>query len=103
LDRRHQLYGNALDSRSQKPLEDTITEADEMFQNAGEKGPPHLDPNDPPRPRANKRVGLGTMDNDRPPISGIVGRESKKIRLEVCENTQQTTIQPQVEKKLNRL
>jgi hypothetical protein len=30
-----------------------------MYQNAGEKGIPHLDPGDPPRRRANKRRGHG--------------------------------------------
>ena len=53
----------------------TEVEADEMYQNAGEKGIPHLDPDDPPRRRANKRVGHGTMENDRPPVVGIVGRQ----------------------------
>jgi transposase len=37
------------------------------------------------------------MDNDRPPILGVVGRTSVHIRLTVCDNTQQATIQPQVE------
>ena len=99
LERRHQLQGNAFDHRPDNALGDEVAEADELFQNAGEKGTPHPDPEDPPRGRANKRVGLGTMKNDRPPIQGIVGRTSGKIRLEVCENTQQKTIQPQVEKK----
>jgi transposase len=39
-----------------------------MYQNAGEKGDKHHDPSDPPRRRANKRPGLGTMENDRPPV-----------------------------------
>ena len=34
------------------------------------------------------------MANDRPPIQGVVGRTSGQIRLTVCENTQQQTIQP---------
>ncbi len=100
LERRHQLYGDAFDHRPQEPLPDTIAEADEMSQNVGEKGTLHPDPEDPPRPRANQRRGLGTMANDRPPILGMVGRDSKQIRLEVCDNTQQKTIQPLVEKKL---
>jgi transposase len=79
------------------PLPDQETESDEMFQNAGEKGHKHSDPEDPPRRRANKRRGIGTMENDRPPIHGVVGRESGQIRLTVCENTQQKTIQPKVE------
>jgi transposase len=49
------------------------------------------------RRRGNKRKGRGTMENDRPPISGIVGRTSGQVRLVVCDNTQRTTIQPQVE------
>ena len=99
LDRRHQLYGNAFDHRPLEALTDEIAEADELFQNAGKKGTPHPDPDNPPRRRANKRVGLGTMENDRPPIQGVVGRSSGKIRLDVCENTQQKTIQPQIKKK----
>jgi hypothetical protein len=55
-----------------------------MYQNAGEKGRKHADPDDPPRRRANKVKGHGTWDNDRPPIAGVVGRESGKIRLGVC-------------------
>lgn len=78
-------------------LGDEITEVDEMFQNAGEKGKQHLDPADPPRRRANKRRGRGTMENDRPPVVGIVGRESGQIRLFVTDNTQRQTVQPKVE------
>ena len=37
------------------------------------------------------------MANDRPPIVGTVGRRSGQIRLKVSDNTQQATIQPQVE------
>lgn len=69
-----------------------------MFQNAGAKGEKHDDPDDPPRRRANKRPGAGTMDNDRPPVLGVGGRTTGQIRLTVCDNTQQATIQPQVEK-----
>ena len=49
----------------------------------GEKGVPHLDPEDPPRRRANKIPGHGTWDNDRPPVCGVVGREGGQIRLSV--------------------
>jgi len=58
-------------------------EADEMYQNAGEKGVPQLDPEDPPRRRANKVRGHGTWDDDRPPILGIVGRDTGEIRLDI--------------------
>jgi len=97
LQRRHQVQRLALENRPTEPLPDDETEGDEMFQNAGEKGTPHRDPNDPPRCRGNQRRGLGTMENDRPPIQGVVGRTTGQIRLTVCENTQQVTIQPQVE------
>ena len=73
-----------------------------MFQNAGEKGTPQRDAEDPPRCRANNRRGLGTMPNDRPPIQGVVGRASGQIRLTVCDNTQQQTIPPKVEQATSR-
>ena len=46
---------------------------------------------------AHKRKGRGTFDNDRPPILGVVGRHSGQIRITVCDNVKQTTIQPGVE------
>jgi len=98
LEIRHKVQKWAEEHLPRSPLPDTKTESDEMFQNAGEKGDKHDDPDDPPRRRANKKRGLGTMKNDRPPIQGVVGRESGQIRLTVCDNTQQATIQPQVEK-----
>jgi transposase-like protein len=94
LERRHGIQALALENRDSSPLPDQVTEADEMFQNAGEKGERHSCPNDPPRRRANKRRGAGTMENDRPPVAGTVGRESGRVRLVVCEDTKQATIQP---------
>lgn len=76
-----------------------MTEADEMYQNAGEKGKKHSDPTDPPRRRANKVRGHGTWDNDRPPIAGVVGRESHAIRLKLCKNSDRATLQSFVEAK----
>ena len=52
---RHELMGNALDNREAEILPDSETESDEMYQNSGEKGIEHLDPDDPPRRRANKK------------------------------------------------
>jgi transposase len=43
------------------------------------------------------RKGRGTFENDRPPILGVVGRDSGQIRITVCDNVKQTTIQPKVE------
>ena len=71
-----------------------MTEAYEMYQNAGEKGIKHEDPDDPPRRRANKVRGHGTWDNDRPPIAGMVGRDSGEIRLAVCHHSDRQTLQP---------
>lgn len=68
-------------------MSDPEVEADEMYQNAGEKGIPHLDPNDPPRRRANKQRGHGTFENDRPPIAGIIGRQTGAAELEVVWNS----------------
>ncbi|WP_250126665.1 IS1595 family transposase [Chroococcidiopsis sp. CCMEE 29] len=97
LRRRHQIQQLGLERQPKKPLLDQETEADEMFQNAGEKGTPHQDKTDPPRRRASKRKGKGTMDNDRPPVMGIVGRTTGQVRLHVCDNTRQVTIEPKVE------
>ena len=52
---RHRLQGSAFVHRDISLLADAVQESDEMFQNAGEKSEPHLDPDDPPRRRANKK------------------------------------------------
>ena len=72
-------------------------EADEAFQNAGEKGVAHDDPDDPARRRANKQRGRGTFANDRPPIIGLVGRERGQVRLRVGQHTGCTVVEPFVE------
>jgi len=73
-----------------------VTEADEPYQNAGEKGRKHTDPLDPPRRRANQARGHGTWATDRPPIVGIVGRRSGHIRLRVCKHADRATLEPLV-------
>ena len=50
-----------------------------MYQNAGEKGRPHPDPADPPRRRGHPFNGHGTFENDRPPILGVIGRQSGQV------------------------
>jgi transposase-like protein len=62
----------------------------------GKKGDKHADPTDPPRYRGNKVRGHGTWDNDRPPILGIVGRETGQVRLEVMKNSGRKDIEPRV-------
>lgn len=41
LEYRHEIQAAALQGQDNSPLPDVITEADEMFQNAGEKGTRH--------------------------------------------------------------
>jgi transposase-like protein len=100
LQLRHRLQGlfQARSDEPRAPLPDAAAEGDEMFQNAGEKGVPHLDSADPPRRRANKRRGQGTFANDRPPVAGVVGRESGGLRLAVIEHADQATLQAGVER-----
>jgi len=74
-----------------------VTEADELYQNAGEKRRKHPVPADPPRRRANKARGHGTSETDRPPIGGVVGRRSGRIRLQVCDHSDRASLQAFVE------
>jgi transposase-like protein len=62
----------------------------------GKKGVPHTDPDDPPRRRANKLKGHGTWANDRPPVLGVVGRQSGQVRLEVIPGCGRGWIEPRV-------
>lgn len=62
----------------------------------GKKGEPHRAPDDPPRRRANKRRGHGTYANDRPPILGVVGRQSGQVRLRVVHHTDSQTLEAHV-------
>jgi hypothetical protein len=92
LDRRHRLQDRAQGAWDRTAWADDVVEANEMNQNAGEKGMPHEDPEDPPRRRANKVRGHGTMDNDRPPVVGVVGRGSDRVRRDVVEHSDQETL-----------
>jgi len=61
LELRHEIQKLAMERLPSSPLTDTKIESDEMCQNAGEKEDRHDDPDDPPRHRANKQRGRGTM------------------------------------------
>ena len=63
----------------------------------GKKGVPHKKPDDPPRKRGNKVRGHGTWDTDRPPVAGLIGRESGQIRLEVLNSNAIKDLQPHIE------
>src|SRR5947209_3087933 len=86
LELRHLMQDDAARWLDRNPLGDDVVESDEMYQNAGEKGIEHPDPDDPPRRRANGRRGHGTFANDRPPVAGMVGRESGEIHLEAVDS-----------------
>lgn len=64
----------------------------------GKKGVEHFDPADPPRRRANKRRGRGTFANDRPPVLGIVGRDTGQVRLRVVADTTGDTLRDHVQR-----
>jgi hypothetical protein len=71
-------------------------EADERYQKAGEKGTPHLQPEEPPRRRANQQRGQATFETDRPPMAGRVGRESGLMRLRVLTHSDRRALEPVV-------
>jgi len=61
LEWRHKLQEHSFENRDVGTLADSEVESDEMFQNAGEKGDLHPNPDDPPRRRANKKRGWEHM------------------------------------------
>jgi transposase-like protein len=91
---RHRLQEQALVPTEEETLPDEQVEADEMYQNAGEKGDDHDDPEDPPRQRANPRRGRGTYENDRPVIAGTIGRQSQRLQLTVAPDSRNQTLVP---------
>ena len=88
---RHRIQANLNDTAPTGVMTGTAFEADELYQNAGEKSTPHRDPRDPPRRRANKRKGHGTYANDRPPIISVVSRETGEYRFWVCDHADTRT------------
>jgi transposase-like protein len=73
---RQRIQANLNETAPTDAMRGPAFEADELYQNAGEKSTPHRDPSDPPRRRANKRTGHGTYASDRPPIISVVSRET---------------------------
>jgi len=52
---------------------------------------------DPPRRCANKQRGHGTYENDLPPMVGIVGRETGRVRLQFIPQTKRGTLEQHVQ------
>ena len=65
-----------------------------MDPNAGEQGRQHPDPEDPPRRRGNRFNGHGTFEHDRPPILGVIGRESGEVFLRQVFRSTAKAIEP---------
>ncbi len=65
---RHQLQENAYGHLEISPLKDSVSETDEMFQNAAEKGKLHSLPSDPPRRRANKKKDMAPITTTGLPL-----------------------------------
>lgn len=63
---RHLMQENAYENLDVSALADQVSETDEMFQNAGEKGKPHALPNDPPGRRANKKKDMAPIKTTGP-------------------------------------
>jgi hypothetical protein len=61
LERRHKIQELVAQACIREPFLDEVVEADEMYQNAGEKGVLHSGPEDPPRRRANQAHGHFTV------------------------------------------
>lgn len=95
---RHRFQEQAIVPTEEEALPDEKAEGHpkgtRLFQNAGEKGDEHDDPDDPPRQRSNPKRGRGTAEDDRPVIVGVVGRESGRLQLTVAPDTKNQTLAP---------
>jgi transposase-like protein len=88
---RQGMQDNVNETVPTAPMEGQTFEVDELYQNAGEKGEPHREPDDPPRRRANQQPGHGTYATDRPPIIHVRCRETGEVRTWVCDHADQET------------
>jgi len=80
LERRHQIQTLAEQACPREALVDAVVEADEMDQNAGEKGRLHSDPEDHPTASSRQPSTVpGTLTGL--PSCRIVGRDSGQIQL----------------------
>jgi transposase len=94
---RHRIQAQGLANRLAAHLSDEAVEVDEVYQNSGHRGLAKDDDDQSlPRAWANKQRGRGPIATDRPPIVGLVGRDTNQVRLEVCPDTKHLTVIPLV-------
>ena len=84
--RQQDIQANLNATATTEVIAGTTFEADERYQNVGEKSTPHRDPADPQRQRGNKRKGYGTYANDRRPIISVMSWETGEQRFWVCDH-----------------
>lgn len=72
---RHRLQGLAFDNRDRMPLDDKVLEADEAYQNAGEKRRPAHRPGGPAA--ASGQQGARARHLGERPTAGLRGRRSR--------------------------
>ncbi len=90
---RQRFQDNANETAPMDLMEDKPFESDKVYQNAGKKSDPHLNPLDPPRRRGNAKPGHGTFANDRSPVFPIIRRETGEVRVMVCGTADKETCQ----------
>lgn len=66
LELRHAFMAQGAANLNRSVLADEVTETDEVFQNAGEKGVKHRDLTDPARRRGNKKKGMAPITMTAP-------------------------------------
>ncbi|MEW5801244.1 MAG: IS1595 family transposase [bacterium] len=95
-DRMHRLLQDELWINRPGEKLSGINESDEVYIICGAKGIKQKDRD--PRKRGLKKRGRGTAQTDKPPVIGVVERDSGEIRLEVCPNANKETCHEVIEK-----
>jgi hypothetical protein len=94
---RQHIQTNLYDTLPGERMSADAFEADQLYQNAGEKSMPPRDPRDPPRRRATKAKGKGTYATYRPAILSQISRSSHEVRDWVLEHADTPTTRTIVE------
>ena len=90
---RHRLQGHASANLPARPLADAVVEADEAYQDAGEKRAGARRARRPAAAAGQQAAGPRHLgDNDRPPVCGVVGRETGRLRPAVADHADEETL-----------